>query len=150
LTYRGPYPTEQLFLALLESFRWTRRDATTPVDVETLADPLAAFMAGGLSWWPAPHTRTFDPRGVYVQSRADIEKLAWAGRSYYRADWQGVERHTSHRLHEVGDRVVGGLWGIGAPLEEHMVLTSDGTVLSAALPPADEGPMHLAAPTVTA
>jgi hypothetical protein len=148
LTYRGPYPTEQLFLALLESFRWTAKNAMTPVDVETLADPLAVFMARGLSWWPDPHARAFAPRGVYVQSRAQIEKLAWAGRSYYRADWQGLERHTSHRVHEAGDRVIGGLWGLGAPLEEHLILTGDGTVLAAALPPPDEGPVRSVPPAV--
>ena len=141
LTYRGPYPTEQLFLALLESFRWTPRDATVG-DIEMGGDPLAAFMAGGLSWWPDPHTRAFGPQGVYVQSRTQIEKLAWGGRAYHRIDWQGVERHTSHRVHEAAGRVIGGLWGLGAPLEDHLILTPDGTVLAAALPAADQEPVR--------
>jgi hypothetical protein len=141
LTYRGPYPTEQLFLALLESFRWTPWDATVG-DIEMGGDPLAAFMAGGLSWWPDPHTRAFGPQGVYVQSRTQIEKLAWGGRAYHRIDWQGVERHTSHRVHEAAGRVIGGLWGLGAPLEDHLILTPDGTVLAAALPAADQEPVR--------
>jgi hypothetical protein len=140
LEYRGPYPTEQLFLALLESFRWTATaEPPAPGDAEPLPDPLALFVGGGLSWWPAPHARAFGPDGVYVQSRERIEKLTWRGRSYYRLDWQGVERHSAHRVHETDGRVIAGLWALGGPLEEHLVLAPSGTVLTAGLPaPADE------------
>jgi hypothetical protein len=135
LRYQGPYPTETLFLALLESFRWAPEDQAPP-DL----DPLAAFMAGGLLWTPAPHARAFAPGGVYVQSRERVEKVVWQGRAYCRADWQGVERRASHRLHEAGGRVHGGLWALGAPLEEHLVLAPGGDVLRAALPPPGEAP----------
>jgi hypothetical protein len=130
LRYRGPYPTEALFLALLESFRWIPGDEA-PAD----ADPLSAFTAGGLRWAPAPHARAFTADGVYVQSRERVEKVVWHGRAYYRPDWQGVERHSSHRLHEADGRVQAGLWALGAALECHAVLSPEGAVL-AITPPA--------------
>lgn len=141
LAYRGPYPTEQLFLALLESFHWERADDVEPGAPRPAApdDPLTDFVAGALRWRPAPHTRAFAPGGVYVQTRARVDKVVWRGRAYYRADWQGVERHAPHRLHDAGGRVRGSLWALGEPLEEHLVLAPDGTVLAAGLPPpADE------------
>jgi hypothetical protein len=140
LAYRGPYPTEQLFLALLESFRWEAgQDAP---------DPLAAFMSGDLSWSPAPHARAFAPGGVFVQSRARIEKLGWQGRAYYRADWQGVQRRAPHRVHDVGDRVHGSLWALDTALEDHLVLAPDGRVLAAALPAPEAEPRRPLAPSV--
>src|SRR5207247_1737433 len=63
LRYSGPYPTEQLFITLLESFRY---DPTT-------ADPLAAFERGELDWHPAPHERVFT-RGACVHLRERVEK----------------------------------------------------------------------------
>lgn len=142
LTYRGPYPTEQLFLALLESFRWTSGE---PVD-----DPLAAFMTGGLEWTPAPHARALAPGGVYVQARDRVEKLGWGGRAYYRADWQGVRRHTTHRVHDAGGRVFGSLWALDTRLEDHLELTPDGRVLAAALPSLDPAPRRALSPAVAA
>jgi hypothetical protein len=146
LTYRGPYPTEQLFLALLESFRWQPQ----PTDAEAgrEIEPLAAFMAGGLRWAPAPHTRALAPAGVFVQRRARVEKVVWEGRAYYRADWQGVVRHATHRLVDSGGRVHGVLWALGAPLEHHVVLAPDGEVLRAALPPPDDEPPRALAAAV--
>jgi hypothetical protein len=157
LPYRGPYPTEQLFLSLLECFRWT--DGTRPddgpscppgassaggatEDVQGPREPLAAFMTGALRWWPAPHVRAFAPGGVYVQSRERIEKVVWGGRVYYRPDWQGVQRHAAHRVHDAADRVHASLWSLDAVLEEHLVLAADGTVLAAALPVLDDAPPH--------
>jgi hypothetical protein len=123
LPYRGPYPTEQLFAALLEAFRWEGED--------TPDGPLATFMAGGLTWTPAPFTRAFTPEGACVQSRERIEKVVWRGRTYARADWQGVERHTAHRVLDADGRVSCLLWALGAALETHLILTSDGAVVSA-------------------
>jgi hypothetical protein len=151
LTYGGPYPTEQLFLALLECFRWAREDANAiPDEPGAPTDPLAAFVAGELSWWPAPHTRAFSPEGVYVQSRERIEKLVWRGRSYYRPDWQGVERQTAHRVYEARGRVTGGLWALGEPLEEHVVLGPGGAVLAAELPAPGDEPERAVPPAVAA
>jgi hypothetical protein len=165
LPYTGPYPTEQLFLSLLECFRWTdgtkseagssRPAGTSPADgeaedVQGGPDLLAAFMAGALRWWPAPHVRAFAPGGVYVQSRERIDKLVWGGRVYYRSDWQGVQRHAAHRVHDAGDRVRASLWVLDAVLEEHLVLAADGTVLAAALPVPDDAPSRPVAPEVAA
>ena len=91
LVYRGPYPTEALFLGLLESFRYAPADA---------ADPLATFMAGGLAWIPAPHEPVFAADGLYVQLRGRIEKVVCRGVAYYRPDWQGVARHTPRRVRD--------------------------------------------------
>ena len=126
LPYLGPYPTEQLFAALLEAFRW---EGDAPTD-----DPLAAFMAGGLTWAPAPFSRAFTPEGACVQSRGRIEKVAWRGRTYTRTDWQGVERHAAHRVHDADGRVHCALWALGSALETHLVLTTDGAVVSADTP----------------
>ena len=60
LRYDAPYPTEALFLALLESFRF--EPAQTP-------DPSGAFAAGALTWTPAPYDATIEAGGVWVQRR---------------------------------------------------------------------------------
>jgi hypothetical protein len=131
LRYAGPYPTEQLFLALLESFRWTGADA---------GDPLTAFVAGALAWAPAPHTRAFEPGGVYVQRRGRIDKVVAGGRAYYRPDWQGVGRRTPRVVRDVGGTVRASLQALGVVLEDHAVLDADGAVLALPPPPADPGP----------
>jgi hypothetical protein len=120
LAYRGPYPTEQLFLALLESFRY-----------ETLsADPLAAFMQGHLAWTPAPAERAFPTDDLYVQARARIEKVVWRGGTYYRPDWQGVARHSPRRIVDAPDGVHCVLWALGQPLEDHLLLRPDGDLVT--------------------
>jgi hypothetical protein len=120
LAYDGPYPTEQLFLALLESFRYAPAD--TP-------DPLGAFTRGTLAWIPAPHVRHFDAGGVYVQRRERVDKVVAEGVAYYRERWQAVRRHAPRRLRDDGDRVRASLWALGEPVAEHLVLTPDGEVL---------------------
>jgi hypothetical protein len=120
LAYRGPYPTEQLFLALLESFRYE------PVS----ADPLAAFMQGALVWTPAPAERVFPADDLYVQARERIEKVAWRGGTYYRPDWQGVSRHSPRRIVEAPDGVRCVLWALGQELEDHLLLRADGELVT--------------------
>jgi hypothetical protein len=127
LAYGGPYPTEHLFLALLECFRYA------PAHVP---DPLAAFTAGALGWAPAPHDRHFDAAGVYVQRRARVEKVVARGVAYYREDWQGVRRHAPRRLRDDGDVVRASLWALGEPVAEHLVLTPAGDVVEILEPPA--------------
>src|SRR5436309_2998346 len=60
LRYDAPYPTEALFLALLESFRYA------PVEAP---DPHAAFASGALAWTPAPHEVAIETGGLWVQRR---------------------------------------------------------------------------------
>jgi len=116
LTYRGPYPTEQLFLALLESFRYE----------PDVPDPLATFMRGGLTWRPAPSERVFVADDLYVQLRGRIEKVVWRGITYYRPDWQGVARHAPRRIIDAADGVRCALWALARRLEDHLLLRSDG------------------------
>ena len=171
LSYRGPYPTEQLFLALLQSFRFEPARAETSVLLNVGGDetstvkvgrdepspptappvrvaredaydsmggvhPLELFFGNQLVWRPDPHLRTFDPCGVYIQSRERVEKVVWRGRAYYRDDWQGVERHAGHRVRDDGERVVCSLWALETAVEDHLVLTSAGDVVEARAPAA--------------
>jgi hypothetical protein len=124
LRYRGPYPTEQLFLALLESFRYEAGEA----------DPLAAFRAGHLAWRPAPNERLFHPGGPYVQLRDRVEKVVTGGRVYQRADWQGVRRRAARRVTDGTDGVRCSLWFLETAIEEHLVLSPDGAVLHVSAP----------------
>ena len=127
LRYHGPYPTEQLFLALLESFRW-RGD---------VADPLLAFMSGALAWAPAPHTRAFESERVYVQHRERIEKICVDRRAFYRRDWQGVGRRTTRVVRDAAGTIRASLQALGVVLEDHAVLAHDGSVLDMPEPSAD-------------
>jgi hypothetical protein len=116
LAYRGPYPTEQLFLALLESFRYE----------PAVPDPLAAFIGGDLAWRPAPSERLFARNDLYVQRRERIEKVVWRGITYYRPDWQGVARHAPRRITDTPGGVRCELWGLEQSLEEHLRLEANG------------------------
>src|SRR5262245_13761830 len=120
LAYRGPYPTEQLFLALLESFRYESMSA----------DPLAAFMQGVLTWTPAPAERVFPADDLYVQTRGRIEKVVWRGGAYYRPDWQRVARHSPRRIVDAPDGVHCVLWALGQPLDDHLLLRPDGDLVT--------------------
>jgi hypothetical protein len=123
--YRGPYPTEQLFTALLESFRYD----------PAAASPLERFMASDLAWTPAPHERLFSPAGAYVQLRDGIEKVVFRGRAYYRQRWQDVVRAEPRVVRTEGARVLCSLWALGEAIEDHLSLDPTGEIL-AVLPPA--------------
>jgi hypothetical protein len=125
LEYRGPYPTEQLFLTLLESFRYRTAEA----------DPLAAFMAGRLDWIPAPHERACPVPGVTVHLRGRVEKVTWRERVYHRPDWQGIHRHASRRVRDADGAVVCSLWALGAPLEDHLRLDAGAVSVEVVAPP---------------
>jgi hypothetical protein len=127
LAYRGPYPTEQLFTALLECFRYAAGEGL----------PLERFLAdGALDWHPAPFETQHVRPGVVVQLRHEIEKVVWRARTYTRADWQGVERQAAHRVHDVGGRVHCVLWALGSALQTHLALTVEGDVIAAYAPEA--------------
>jgi hypothetical protein len=134
LAYTGPYPTEQLFLTLLESFRYETDES----------DPLAAFVAGRLAWSPAPHERVRLVGGVTAQLRDRVDKVVWQGRAYSRADWQGVVRHAPRRVRDADGAVVCSLWALGEPIEDHLRLDSDATAVEFITPPsADTAPRPL-------
>jgi hypothetical protein len=119
LRYRGPYPTESLFTALLESFRFVGD-----------GDPLGRFLDGALEWTPAPHERHFPSPDLCVQLRAGVEKVVLRGRAYYREEWQSVRRHAPRRVRDVAGEVRCSLWALGAAVEDHLVLDREGRVLS--------------------
>jgi len=117
--YRGPYATEQLFSALLESFRY---------DPAAMA-PLRQFMESDLAWTPVPHERRFLPQGIYAQLRDGVEKVVFRGKAYYRRRWQSVIRSEPRVIREESDRVVCSLYALGMPVEDHLVLDADGKVV---------------------
>jgi hypothetical protein len=134
VAYHGPYPSEELFLALLESFHYEGGGS----------DPLQAFRAGGLTWAPAPCERELTAAGVWIQRRERIEKVTWEGRSYYRSDWQDVRRHTARRIRDSGQSVICSLWAFEDPVEDHLRIDAhDDPVVLPVEPPS---PRVLAAP----
>lgn len=130
IVHDGPYPGEQLFLSLLESFR----------PAATTADPLAEFMGGALAWLPAPHERQLLDEGVHGQWRGRLEKVVWRGRAYHRAEWWGIQRHAPRRIADAAHGAVAGLWFLGECLEQHLVIAGGSDVR--VLPPL---PLHDAA-----
>jgi len=129
--YRGPYPTEQLFTALLESFRYD----------PAVADPLERFMDGGrLDWLPAPHERHHVAPGVSVQLRQEIDKVVLGGAAFYRPDWQGVIRREPRVVRREGERVICSLWALGQSIEDRLVLDRSGEVLEAPAAAPDQAP----------
>lgn len=135
LFYRGPYPSEQLFLALLESFRYEGGGG----------DPLLAFMSADLAWIPAPHERLATDGGIWIQMRDGIEKVVWEGRPYYRTVWQGVRRHAGGRVREVEGHVLCSLCALGVHLEDHLRMDPEGDAIEV-LPQAPIDPRVLPAP----
>jgi hypothetical protein len=138
LAYRGPYPTEQLFLALLESFRYEPASA----------DPLATFMRGGLEWRPAPSERVFVADDLYVQLRERIEKVVWRGVTYYRPDWQGVARHSPRRIVDAPEGVRCGLWALALCLEDHLLLHPNGDLVTILAGAPSTSPSRLLSPSI--
>jgi hypothetical protein len=129
--YRGPYPTEHLFTALLESFRYD----------PGMSDPLDRFMDGGqLDWFPAPHERHQVTPEVSVQLRQEIDKVVLEGTTFYRRDWQGVIRREPRVVRSEGDRVICSLWALGRSLEDRLVLDRSGEVIEARPPVLDHAP----------
>jgi hypothetical protein len=129
--YRGPYPTEQLFTALLESFRYD----------PTVVDPLDSFMDGGqLDWLPAPHERHHVTPDVTVQFRQEIDKVTRDRVMFYRPDWQGVIRREPRVVRTEGDRVVCSLWALGRSIEDRLVLDRSGEVIEARPAVPDQAP----------
>ena len=135
--YSGPYPSESLFTALLESFRYD----------PGAASPIEQFLAGEpLDWLPAPHERHEVAPGVWVQMRHEVEKVVLAGAPFYRRDWQGVERQEPRVVRADGRRLVCSLWALDQSIEDRLVLTIDGEIVSAPAPKRDPRPPAPLAP----
>lgn len=125
--YRGPYPSEALFTALLECFR---HDPAEPA-------PLDRFLDGGLDWLPAPHERHWVAEGICAQMREDLDKVVAHGLAFYRTDWQAVTRREPRVIRVVGDQRICSLWALGRSLEDRLVLSPSGEVLEAPAPRED-------------
>ena len=126
--YRGPYPGETLFTALLECFR---HDPAEPA-------PLDRFLDGGdIDWLPAPHERHWVAEGVCAQMREDLDKVVAHGIAFYRTDWQAVSRREPRVIRAVGERRICSLWALGRSLEDRLVLSPTGEVLEAPAPRED-------------
>src|SRR5262245_47096892 len=129
--YRGPYPTEQLFTSLLESFRYD----------PSVGDPLDRFMDGGaLDWLPAPHERHHVAPRTTVQLRHEIDKVVIEDLTFYRRDWQDVTRREPRVVRREDDRVVCSLWALDRSIEDRLVLDRSGEVLEAPAPTQDAAP----------
>jgi hypothetical protein len=129
--YRGPYPTETLFAALLESFRYDA-DAASPLDRFVSGEPL--------DWLPAPHERHHVAGGVVVQLREEVDKVVLGGAPYYRRDWQGVIRREPRVVRRDGPRIVCSLWALGQAIEDRLVLDETGEVVEPRSPAQDPRP----------
>jgi hypothetical protein len=128
LGYAGPFPSEALFLSLLESFR-----------PDAVDDPLACFARGELGWTPAPFAASLD-EGVYVQWRERIEKVVWRAHVYSREDWGPVRRRAPLRVDDTAEGVRCALWALGEPIEDHLLLAPDGRLRAVRAPAAGDAP----------
>lgn len=120
LRYAGPYPTEQLFVTMLESYCYEPAPG----------DPLAAFMRGALAWRPAPYERVIHPEGPCVHLRGRVDTVVWRSHAYHRPDAQGVGRHAPYRVRDAAGRVVCSLWALGTAVEDTLELSQEGDVVS--------------------
>jgi len=135
--YAGPYPTEQLFTALLESFRYDP-DVGAPRD---------RFLAGEpLDWMPAPAERHEVAPGVWVQMRHEVDKVVLDGVAFYRRRWQDVERREPRVVREAGGRLICSLWALGRAIEDRLTLDPSGEVIEAPAPATDTRPPAPLAP----
>jgi hypothetical protein len=118
--YRGPYPSESLFAALLECFRHDPAEAL----------PLERFLSGeGPDWLPAPHERHWVSDHICVQLRQELDKVVLEGVSFYRPDWQGIGRREPRLIRAEAERRVCALWALGRALEERLVLDPSGEIV---------------------
>jgi hypothetical protein len=133
LRYRGPYPSERLFAALRESFRYSGEPGAVRErftrDAEEAAVQLAMKEAD-VDWAPHPHERFFPAAHTCVQLRDGIEKVYDRGTIYYRPDLAADAYTVWMQRTEDGDtRYIAGLMVLGQALEAHLVLDSQGAIL---------------------
>jgi hypothetical protein len=153
LRYRGPFPTEQLFWSLTESFRF---GGGADALARFVADAEGTFARGAsdepaVDWRPAPHERRVHPDGLVVQLRDGVERVTWQGRAYHRREGQELRRreHRVVRVIEAGRqrRYVASLETLGCVVEDHLTLDERAEVLERHSPALDSpGMTPLAGP----
>jgi hypothetical protein len=135
MRYRGPYPTDQLFDALLLSFRpWggagdARGRFTAGAEGRALEGRMEDVPP---TWRPAPHERVAGG-GVELLLRRGVEAVRWRGRTY----------RAGNRWRPEGAHVVvpgehgwcAGLRLLGEMVEEHIHLDRSGEVADVCAPP---------------
>ncbi len=147
LRYRGPYPTEQLFWSLTESFRFGALGPGFDPRARFLESAEVTFARGApeeapVDWIPAPHERRVHSGGLVVQLRDGVERVTWEGRTYHRIECQGLRRreHRVVRTVEPGGRTrryVACLEALGIVVEDHLTLDERGDPLDRHLPGLD-------------
>lgn len=133
LRYCGPYPSDQLFFTLRESFRCAGEVGVNRERFTRGAEDAALRMTmreAAVDWRPAPHERFYPAAHTCVQLRDGVEKVYDHGHTYYRADLL-AEAHRLRALRtEAGrTRYVASLTILGHALEDHLVLDEEGEIL---------------------
>lgn len=133
LRYCGPYPSDQLFFTLRESFRCAGEVGVNRERFTRGAEDAALSMTmreAAVDWRPAPHERFYPAAHTCVQLRDGVEKVYDHGHTYYRADLI-AEAHRLRALRtEAGrTRYVASLTILGHALEDHLVLDEEGEIL---------------------
>src|SRR2546426_298921 len=80
--------------------------------------------------------------------RARAEKVVFRGAAYYRPDWQSVVRQAPKRVRDVPEGVLCSLWALGRPVEDHLLLASEGDLLRVLEPVVHECPARPMPPEV--
>ncbi len=151
LRYCGPFPSEQLFWSLTESFRFGALGPGLDPLAQFLANAEATFARGApreapLDWIPAPHERYLHADGLVVQLRDGVERIAWHGRSYHRTEAQGLLRREHRVVRVVGTasatQYVASLEALGTVVEDHIVLDARGAPLERRAPAPEDAPEH--------
>ncbi len=140
LRYCGPYPSDQLFFTLRESFVCGGEVGANRERFTQGAEEAALHMTmleTAVDWWPAPHERFYPGAHTCVQLRNGVEKVYDHGHTYYRADLV-AEAHRLRVLQtEAGQRrYIASLTILGEALEDHLLLDGHGEILERLPPPA--------------
>lgn len=133
LRYRGPYPSDQLFYTLRESFRCAGEVGANRERFTRGAEDAAVHLTmleAVIDWRPAPHERFYPAAHTCVQLRNGVEKVYDHGQTYYRADLVAEARRLRMVQADAGPaRYVASLTILEHALEDHLVLDERGEIL---------------------
>ena len=133
LRYCGPYPSDQLFFTLRESFTCGGEVGANRERFTQEAEAAALHMTmveAAVDWQPAPHERFYPAAHTCAQLRNGVEKVYDHGHTYYRPDLV-AEAHRLRVLQtEEGQRrYIASLTILGQALEDHLILDEQGEIL---------------------